>query len=208
MHLSVQDLSIIDRDSRLTGALLFGIIVRMFESGPARPVDVALQQVVAASQELTGIDPAALSGDELLDLLDRLEADARRRTAVAGRLIAELHARGIAGELGYSSTAVLLSERLRVGRREAAGRVRLAADLAPRRAMSGEQLESRFPLVASALAHGEISVRQRRLFAPPSTDCPIEWPPTSPTSRPRSNRPCSNTPKPSTRNSWPCWPAG
>ena len=60
----------------------------MFESGPARPVDVALQQVVAASQELTGIDPAALSGDELLD---RLEADARRRTAVAGRLIAELH---------------------------------------------------------------------------------------------------------------------
>jgi Domain of unknown function (DUF222)/HNH endonuclease len=164
MHLSVQELSIIAGDSRLTDALLFGIIVRMFESGPARPVDVALQQVVAASQELTGIDPAALSGDELLDLLDRLEADARRRTAVAGRLIAELHARGIAGELGYSSTAVLLSERLRVGRREAAGRVRLAADLAPRRAMSGEQLESRFPLVASALAHGEISVRHATII--------------------------------------------
>ena len=88
-----------------TDALLFGIIVRMFESGPARPVDVARQQVVAASQELTGIDPAALSGDELLDLLDRLEADTRRRTAVAARLIAELHARGTAGELGYSSTA-------------------------------------------------------------------------------------------------------
>ena len=91
MHLSVQELSIIADDSRLTDALPFRIIVRMFEAAPARPVDVALQQVVAASQELTGIDPAALSGDELLDLLDRLEADARRRTAVAGRLIAELH---------------------------------------------------------------------------------------------------------------------
>jgi hypothetical protein len=204
----VQELSIIAGDSRLTDALLFGIIVRMFESGPARPVDVVVQQVVAASQELTGIDPAALSGDELLDLLDRLEADARRRAAVTCRLIAELHARGTAGELGYSSTAVLLSERLRIGRREAAGRVRLAADLAPRRAMSGEQLEPRFPLVASALADGKISPGTRRSSAPPSTDCPIEWPPTSPTSWPRSNQPCSNTPKPSTRNSWPCWPAG
>ena len=164
MHLSVQELSIIAGDSRLTDALLFGIIVRMFESGRARPVDVALQQVVAASQELTGIDPAALSGDELLDLLDRLEADARRRTAVAGRLIAELHARGTAGELGYSSTAVLLSERLRIGRREAAGRVRLAADLAPRRAMSGEQLEPRCPLVAWALIDGKISPRHAAII--------------------------------------------
>jgi hypothetical protein len=136
----------------------------MFESRPARPVDVAHQRVVAASQELTGIDPAALSGDELLDLLDRLEADARRRTAVAGRLIAELHARGIAGELGYSSTAVLLSERLRIGRREAAGRVRLSADLAPRRAVSGEQLEPRFPLVARALADGKISARHAAII--------------------------------------------
>src|SRR5690349_10609716 len=196
MHLLVQKLSIIAGDSRLTDTLLFGIIVRMFESRPVRRVDVAHQRVVAASQELTGIYPAALSGDELLDLLDRLEADTRRRTAVAGRLIAELHARGTAGELGYSSNAVLLSERLRIGRREAAGRVRLAADLAPRRAMSGEQLEPRFPLVAWALADGKISPGTRRSSAPPSTDSRTEWSSISRTWSPMSNQPCSNTPNP------------
>jgi len=180
----------------------------MFESRPARPVDVAHQRVAAASQELTGIDPAALSGDELLDLLDRLEADTRRRTAVAGRLIAELHARGTAGELGYSSTAVLLSERLRVGRREAAGRVRLAADLAPRRAMSGEQLEPRFPLVARALADGKISARHAAIICASVGRLPNRVVVDQPELVLRSNRPCSNTPKPSTRNSWQCWPAG
>jgi hypothetical protein len=161
MHLSVQELSIIAGDSRLTDALPFGIIVRMFESGPARPVDVALQQVVAASQELTGIDPAALSGDELLDLLDRLEADARRRTAVPGRLIAELHARGTAGELGIPHRgAVIGAARITGGGRRPG---QLAADLAPRRAMSGEQLSS-CPLVAWALIDGKISPRHAAIL--------------------------------------------
>jgi Domain of unknown function (DUF222)/HNH endonuclease len=136
----------------------------MFESGPARAVGVALQQVAAASQELTRIDPAALSGDELLDLLDRLETDARRRAAVTGRLIAELDTRGSASEAGLPSTAVLLAERLGIGRREAAGRVRLAADLAPRRAMTGQPLPPRFPQVASALADGTISPRHAAII--------------------------------------------
>ena len=60
-----------------------------------------------------------------------LETDVRQRAAVGFALVAEVEARGIAAELGCSSTAVLLSERLRIGRREAAGRVRLAAELGP-----------------------------------------------------------------------------
>ena len=88
---------------------------------------------------------ATLSGDELLELVAALETDVRQRAAVGYALVAELEARGIAAELGCSSTAVLLSERLRIGRREAAGRVRLAAELGPRRALSGEALAGAVP---------------------------------------------------------------
>jgi Domain of unknown function (DUF222)/HNH endonuclease len=163
--LSLQELSIVIGDSRLTDALLFWIIVRMFEAGRADSrVELALQRLGADREELTALDPAALSTEQLLDLLDQLETDARRRAAVTCRLIAELDARGSAIEAGLPSTAVLLSERLRIGRREAAGRVRLSADLAPRRAMSGEQLEPRFPLVASALVDGKISARHAAII--------------------------------------------
>jgi Domain of unknown function (DUF222) len=137
----------------------------MFESGRADSrVDFALPRLTADREELAALDPAALSTEQLLDLLDQLETDARRRAAVTCKLIAELDARGSAIEAGLPSTAVLLSERLRIGRREAAGRVRLAADLAPRRAMSGEQLEPRFPLVARALADGKISARHTTII--------------------------------------------
>jgi Domain of unknown function (DUF222)/HNH endonuclease len=136
----------------------------MFETGSAGSMLVsrvadALEHLAAARHELVGLDPTVLSRDELLDLVEVLETNARRHTAVGCELIAELDRRGVAGELGYASTGVLLAERLRIGRREAAGRVRLASDLAPRRAITGETLEPRFPQVAAALAEGTISAR-------------------------------------------------
>src|SRR6478735_6323893 len=121
----------------------------MFEP-PSDRINTALGHLAAAREQLTGVDWATLSGDELLELLTALEVDARRRAAVGYAVVAELEARGVAAELGCSSTAVLLSERLRIGRREAAGRVRLAAELGPQRALSGERLPARFPLVAAA----------------------------------------------------------
>jgi hypothetical protein len=127
----------------------------MFESAAAS----AIQQLTAAREQLAGLDPAALSRDELLELLDILETDTRRQAAVSGTLIAELDGRGVASELGYTGIGALLAERLRIGRREAAARARLAADLGPRRALSGEKLAPRFPQVAAALAEGAISTR-------------------------------------------------
>jgi hypothetical protein len=59
---------------------------------------------------------AALSGDELLELVTALEIDSRQRAAVTHAVIAEVDTRGVAAELGYTSTPVLLSERLRIGR--------------------------------------------------------------------------------------------
>jgi hypothetical protein len=105
-----------------------------------------------------------LGRDELLELLTALEVDARRRAAVGYAVVAELEARGVAAEVGCSSTAVLLSERLRIGRREAAGRVRLAAELGPRRALSGQPSPAKFPLVAAAVADGAIGDRHAALI--------------------------------------------
>jgi len=112
---------------------------------PQSPVGLALSHLAAAREQLRDVDLPTLGRDELLELLSALEVDARRRAAVGYAVVAELEARGIAGELGCSSTAVLLSERLRIGRREAAGRVRLAVELGPRRAMSGQPSPAKFP---------------------------------------------------------------
>ena len=128
------------------------------------PVRTALAQLAAARQALCAVDPATLGRDELLELVAALETDVRQRAAVGFALVAEVEARGIAAELGCSSTAVLLSERLQIGRREAAGRVRLAAELGPRRALSGQPSPAKFPLVAAAVAEGAISDRHAALI--------------------------------------------
>ena len=127
-------------------------------------VGAALAQLAAARQALYAVDPATLGRDELLDLMTVLETDTRQRASVGYAVVAELEARGVAAEVGCSSTAVLLSERLRIGRREAAGRVRLAAELGPRRALSGKSLPARFPQVAAAVAQGAISDRHAALI--------------------------------------------
>lgn len=126
--------------------------------------ETALAHLAAAREQLGAVEVARLAGDELLELVAALEADTRQRASVQHAVVAELEARGVAGELGCSSTAVLLSERLRIGRREAAGRVRLAAELGPRRAMSGQPLPARFPQVAAAVAEGAISDRHAALI--------------------------------------------
>src|SRR5690349_24783645 len=136
------------------------------------PVGLALSHLAAAREQLRDLDWATLGRDELLELMSLLEIDARRRAAVGYAVVAELEARGIGAELGCSSTAVLLSERLRIGRREAAGRVRLAVELGHRRAMSGQPLPAKFPLVAAAVAQGAIGDRHAALICRPLTDLP------------------------------------
>jgi len=143
----------------------------MFEQ-PSDRVNTALGHLAAARDQLTGVNLAELSRDELLELLSALEVDARRRAAVGYGLVAELEARGIAAEVGCASTAVLLSERLRIGRREAAARVRLAAELGPRRALSGQPLPARYPQVAAAAADGAIGDRHAALICRTITDLP------------------------------------
>jgi hypothetical protein len=110
------------------------MIEPMFDLQASSQVGTALGHLAAAREQLSALDLTGLSGGQLLELVAALEIDTRQRAAVTHAVIAELEARGVAAEVGCSSTAVLLSERLRIGRREAAGRVRLAAELGPRRA--------------------------------------------------------------------------
>ena len=143
----------------------------MFDN-PQSPVGLALSHLAAAREQLRDVDLPTLGRDELLELLSALEVDARRRATVGYAVVAEVEARGIGAELGCSSTAVLLSERLRIGRREAAGRVRLAVELGPRRAMSGQPSPAKFPLVAAAVAQGAIGDRHAALICRTITDLP------------------------------------
>ncbi len=74
-------------------------------------------------------------------------------------LIAQVEAEGLAFDLGAKNTAVLLRDALKIGGRDAAGRVRLAAAVTPRRTLTGETVEAQHPQTAAALAEGAISTR-------------------------------------------------
>src|SRR6476659_663848 len=148
------------------------MIEPMFDLQTSSQVGTALGHLAAAREQLSALDLTGLSGSQLLELVAALEIDARQRAAVTHALIAEVETRGVAAELGSTSTPVSLSERLRIGRREAAGRVRLASELGPRRALTGESLPARFPQVAAAVAQGAISDRHAALICRTITDLP------------------------------------
>src|SRR3954471_7444757 len=105
-----------------------------------------------------------LSDEALLAALVEHEAEDRRRVARRHALIAEAEVRGLAHERGMRSTAVLLSRLLRISPGEARARVAAAADLGPRRGLTGEALEPIYPLVAAAQAEGVISTQHAKVI--------------------------------------------
>ncbi len=92
-----------------------------------------------------------------MEVVERLETVRRRADAVDARVLAEVEERRIAGDLGRTSVADLLSVRLRVGRGEARARVARARELGPRRAVIGEALAPLRAATATALANGMIN---------------------------------------------------
>ena len=97
-------------------------------------------------------------------MLREQEADARRSAVTNHAVIAELEARGTAREHGCPSTATLLVQVLRINPSEATGRVRDAANLGPRRGLTGEVLPPIFAQVAAAQAAGVISAAHARVI--------------------------------------------
>src|SRR5436305_13276049 len=114
----------------------------MFEGGiePGTAAARALGLLATAIDALAALDLRMLARDELLGLTHAVEAQRRRLPIVDHRLVAELDSRGVAFELGCASTAALLRAALRLAPAEAKARVSAAADLGPRRAVSGEPL--------------------------------------------------------------------
>ena len=125
------------------------------EAGPAAGLAVGL--LTAAVDALVDLDLSTLSRDELLALVRAVEVQRRRLPVIDHALIGELTARGTAFETGCANTAALLRTMLRLRPAEAKARVAAAADLGPRRAMSGAPLPPLFEQVACAQAEGSIS---------------------------------------------------
>ncbi len=81
-------------------------------------------------------------------VLDRLREIQRQKQVLEVEelgLIAQVEAEGLAFDLGAKNTAVLLRDALRIGARDAAGRVKLAAAVTPRRTLTGETVEAAAP---------------------------------------------------------------
>ncbi|OBB47811.1 hypothetical protein A5752_22720, partial [Mycobacterium sp. 852002-51961_SCH5331710] len=109
-----------------------------------------------------------LSTAEQLALTAQWEAFTRRQAMVGHRLVAGLQGAPLA-ELGEHSVAGALTVLLRISKAEASRRVAEAAELAPRRAMTGETLEPELAHTAAAVEKGLVGAEHvrviRRFFA-------------------------------------------
>jgi hypothetical protein len=95
-----------------------------------------------------------LTTPELLRMAGRLEKMARRLVVPGHALINQLVQQATDDELG-GKLSHALADRLRITRAEAKRRVGEAADLGPRRALTGERLAPRLPATAAAQRDGK-----------------------------------------------------
>ncbi len=112
-------------------------------------------------------DPASWSAEQRLEQLERIEILTRILPALRHELLNEL-AYASVEELGGRSAQVL-ADRLRIYRRDAARLIEEAADLGPRRALTGEPLVAKLEATAAGQQAGEIGAEHvqiiRRFFA-------------------------------------------
>ncbi len=100
-----------------------------------------------------------MTGTAVLDRLREIQRQKQALDVEELALIAQVEAECLAYDLGAKNTAVLLRQVLNIGARDAAGRVKLAAAVMPRRTLTGEPVEPAHPQTAAALAEGTISTR-------------------------------------------------
>ena len=97
----------------------------------------------------------ALTTPELLRMLEHLERGVRRQRTPQHALINQLETQAGEEELG-GTLRVALANRLRITKAEASRRIAEAADLAPRRALTGEPLAPLLSHTAAAQRDGRI----------------------------------------------------
>lgn len=124
--------------------------VRVMQAG----VVDAVAGLRVAYDAFAACDFGSLTRAELLTVLDEYEALLCRLPAVGHRLLARLQVEATPGELGAKSWNEVLRTRWRLSTAEAGRRLGEAAELGPRRALSGEPLAPVLPVVAAAQAAG------------------------------------------------------
>ncbi len=127
------------------------------------PVEL-IGRLDAAVDQLLAVDVYACDGETLLQVARRSQVVERRLGAVRHRVVAALDAQGVARERGHRDTVALLRELWNAAPAVARREVALAAELAPRRGLTGEVLEPIFAVTAAAEAAGELSAAHAKVI--------------------------------------------
>jgi hypothetical protein len=109
----------------------------------------------AAVSRFVGHSYDSLTNPERLGLLEVLEHETRRLQVPGHQLINQLAGQSDSAELG-GKLPQALADRLHITRAEAGRRIAEAADLGPRRALTGEPLQPLLPAAAAAQRDGAI----------------------------------------------------
>ena len=121
------------------------------------PVQVAVAALRAAHDALASCDLEMLTQRELLNMLDELETLSCQLPAQWHRALARLQAETTPKEMGAKSWKDVLRIRWRITATDANRRLAEAADLGPRRTLTGEPLAPVLAATAAAQAAGLIN---------------------------------------------------
>ncbi len=122
-------------------------------------ITAAFDAFTTALDGLVGLNFEALTARELLALLQRYEQDRRRIPAVEHGLISQLSGQATPEELG-GTLSHAVAEWTLITRAEASRRVREAADLGDRRALTGEPLAPTLAATAAGQRAGRLGAGQ------------------------------------------------
>ncbi|BCZ23224.1 hypothetical protein MTY59_30790 [Mycobacterium senriense] len=114
-----------------------------------------VKALCAVASRFQGHSYEALTNPERLALLETLECATRKLQVPSHQLINQIGEQADATELG-GKLSWALADRLHITRGEAGRRIAEAADLGPRRALTGEPLAPVLPATAAAQQHGTI----------------------------------------------------
>jgi len=120
-------------------------------------VQTAVAALRTAYEDLAALPVEALGKSELVDALDELETLSCQLPTQSHRLLARLQEQTTAKEMGAKSWRDVLAIRWRISPSEAGRRLEEAAQLGPRRTLTGELLEPVLACTALAQANGVIN---------------------------------------------------
>ncbi|WP_166907247.1 HNH endonuclease signature motif containing protein, partial [Mycobacterium sp. DL440] len=134
--------------------------VRIMQAGAVQ----AVAGLRAAFDAFAACDFASLTRAELVAVLDEYETLICQMPSVGHRMLAQLQAEATSQELGAKTWNEVLRIRWRLSTAEAGRRLGEAAELGPRRALTGEPLPAVLPVVAAAEAAGLINADHVRVL--------------------------------------------